>query len=245
MRNLKLSIRLAALSLAMFALSYSSGRAADILLNGGLEEGAGPQSWTLTQSTAATPPPGDYNSNGVVDAADYVVWRKNNQPASDYTQWRANFGNVATGLPVAATELVTDAQEPPATLGLGLLVHPTAGNDYPYFGQNLPVNFSMSQIYTAGPSAAGKTYTFSGDSQYQGAIRGISIRCMPMLRRDPSPRRRRPNTNWRFSIRRIICWARRYSICPNIGSTRAAARLRPGKRTVCRPLPRRARLRCK
>ena len=50
--------------------------------------------------------PGDYNENGVVDAADYVVWRNNlNQSVTipndttpgtvspeDYNIWRANFG---------------------------------------------------------------------------------------------------------------------------------------------------------
>ncbi len=245
MRKLRSPIKLAALSLAMFALSFSPGRAADILVNGGLEEGAGPQNWTLTQSTAATSPPGDFNGNGIVDAADYVALRKNNQPLSDYNLWRSNFGTVATGLPVAATELVTDAQEPPATVGLGLLVKPYAGNEYPYPDQNLPINFSMSQVFTAGPSAPGKTYTFSGDSQYQGAIRGISIRCTPILHREQSPRRRRPNTNWRSSTSRTICWAPRYSICPNIGSTRAAVTLRPGKRTACRPLLPQTLSRCK
>ncbi|MFO0788436.1 MAG: autotransporter-associated beta strand repeat-containing protein [Pirellulales bacterium] len=56
--------------------------------------------------------PGDYNSNGVVDAADYVVWRKNNGTTfqlanevagttpgqvtqEDYTAWRARFGNTS------------------------------------------------------------------------------------------------------------------------------------------------------
>lgn len=50
--------------------------------------------------------PGDYNGNGVVDAADYVLWR-NGGPlknevdtpgtvnAADYTAWRARFGNTA------------------------------------------------------------------------------------------------------------------------------------------------------
>lgn len=52
---------------------------------------------------------GDYNSNGAVDAADYVIWRKNlggtslpNEGAStgvvdqlDYDFWRAHFGNTA------------------------------------------------------------------------------------------------------------------------------------------------------
>ena len=49
---------------------------------------------------------GDYNGNGVVDAADYVVWRKNNGTtnvlpndpaggtigATQYNNWKANFG---------------------------------------------------------------------------------------------------------------------------------------------------------
>ena len=52
--------------------------------------------------------PGDYNNNGKVDAADYVLWR-NGGPlanesetpgsvtAEDYTAWRASFGNPAPG----------------------------------------------------------------------------------------------------------------------------------------------------
>ncbi len=42
---------------------------------------------------------GDYNSDGIVDAADYVVWRKNpagfgGDPAG-YNTWRTNFGRTA------------------------------------------------------------------------------------------------------------------------------------------------------
>jgi hypothetical protein len=54
--------------------------------------------------------PGDYNGNGTVDAADYVLWRKGGplikqtevadpgtvSPA-DYTEWRARFGNSPAG----------------------------------------------------------------------------------------------------------------------------------------------------
>jgi hypothetical protein len=54
---------------------------------------------------------GDYNSDNVVDAADYVVWRKNagttnslpNDPvggtigAAQYEHWRTNLGNLAGG----------------------------------------------------------------------------------------------------------------------------------------------------
>jgi sulfatase modifying factor 1 len=42
--------------------------------------------------------PGDYNDDGNVDAADYVVWRKtgiNGQPG--YNTWRANFGRSING----------------------------------------------------------------------------------------------------------------------------------------------------
>ncbi len=50
--------------------------------------------------------PGDYNNNGVVDAADYVLWRNGgplqNEVATpgsvtqqDYVEWRARFGNSA------------------------------------------------------------------------------------------------------------------------------------------------------
>jgi hypothetical protein len=37
--------------------------------------------------------PGDYNENGSVDAADYVVWRDDpNRTQAQYDAWRANFG---------------------------------------------------------------------------------------------------------------------------------------------------------
>ena len=35
---------------------------------------------------------GDYNSDGAVDAADYVVWRKVDGSPSGYNLWRFNFG---------------------------------------------------------------------------------------------------------------------------------------------------------
>src|SRR5262249_18269296 len=58
--------------------------------------------------TGPAPPgvPGDYNNNGVVDAADYVLWRKGGPlqnevdtpgtvNAADYAAWRARFGNTS------------------------------------------------------------------------------------------------------------------------------------------------------
>jgi hypothetical protein len=65
----------------------------------------------IAPGTVAPSLPGDYNSNGRVDAADYVVWRKqlgtaNALPndetpgsvsAADYGVWRANFGRALGG----------------------------------------------------------------------------------------------------------------------------------------------------
>lgn len=39
----------------------------------------------------------DFNRDGVVDAADYIVWRKNGGSEAEYNLWRANFGATASG----------------------------------------------------------------------------------------------------------------------------------------------------
>jgi hypothetical protein len=39
--------------------------------------------------------PGDYNGDGNVDAADYVVWRKTDGTPAGYNTWQANFGNTS------------------------------------------------------------------------------------------------------------------------------------------------------
>jgi probable HAF family extracellular repeat protein len=71
---------------------------------GGLTDGT--RAFLLDASAlVSTLLPGDYNHNGVVDAVDYVVWRKNlgsgtslpndDTPGvgqDDYTRWRARFG---------------------------------------------------------------------------------------------------------------------------------------------------------
>jgi hypothetical protein len=61
---------------------------------------------TVTYSGAPVGVTGDYNGNGVVDAADYVLWRNGgplmNDPTNgiqpeDYNVWRANFGRTPGG----------------------------------------------------------------------------------------------------------------------------------------------------
>ena len=45
-----------------------------------------------TYSVVAVGLAGDYNLNGIVDAADYIVWRKTDGTPAGYDKWRANFG---------------------------------------------------------------------------------------------------------------------------------------------------------
>jgi hypothetical protein len=71
-----------------------------------IEDGTRPAPTLILDFVPSAGVPGDYNGNGVVDAADYVVWR-NGGPlqneidtpgtvnAADYTEWRARFGNTS------------------------------------------------------------------------------------------------------------------------------------------------------
>jgi hypothetical protein len=60
---------------------------------------------------------GDYNDNGAVDAADYVMWRNNNiNGQQGYVDWRANFGRVAA----SGSSILASAVPEPA--GVALLI---------------------------------------------------------------------------------------------------------------------------
>jgi hypothetical protein len=93
----------------------------------------------LSIDVSAPTLPGDYNQNGVVDAADYIVWRNtvgetgaglaadgngNNEiDAGDYDVWRLHFGNTAGSeasvpVPEPSTLLIALAAVP------ALLAHP-------------------------------------------------------------------------------------------------------------------------
>jgi hypothetical protein len=73
----------------------------------------------LTATSVTTPMlTGDFNNNGVVDAADYVLWRNGgplqNDPtpgvdAGDFNVWRANFGKANPG---SAASLAASVPEP-------------------------------------------------------------------------------------------------------------------------------------
>jgi hypothetical protein len=92
----------------------------------------------LAGATAAAVP-GDYNGNGEVDAADYVVWRKNNGlmggatpeqgdgtgdgnvTVDDYNFWRTNFGNGAGTGALVGTNAPLQAVPEPTSLLLSAL----------------------------------------------------------------------------------------------------------------------------
>ncbi|MCI0333029.1 MAG: CRTAC1 family protein [Planctomycetes bacterium] len=78
---------------------------------------------------------GDYNGDGKVDAADYVVWRKTGiNGQQGYDNWRANFGMMAmgSGSGIGSSAAVP---EPPGlamtTLALGLLLLLCSGKAKP------------------------------------------------------------------------------------------------------------------
>ncbi len=60
-------------------------------------------------SLVATPtlyiPPGDFNNNGVGDAADYILWRKSSGQSQEYETWRANFGPPSIGSGTSLSEV--------------------------------------------------------------------------------------------------------------------------------------------
>jgi hypothetical protein len=69
-------------------------------------------------AVAAPGLPGDYNFDGTVDSADYVVWRKNDGTQAGYDIWRANFGQTAGSGSAATTGSPTSAVPEPPSLAL-------------------------------------------------------------------------------------------------------------------------------
>jgi serralysin len=75
------------------------------------------QLYELSLSAAALLP-GDYNVDDLVDAADYVIWRKSDGTPAGYNTWRANFGETS-GSGSVASENATVPE--PATLVMLIL----------------------------------------------------------------------------------------------------------------------------
>jgi hypothetical protein len=66
---------------------------------------------------------GDYNGDGKVDAADYVVWRKTDGSLAGYNTWRTNFGAMSgSGSGRAAAGVPEPVASALAALGLSSAV---------------------------------------------------------------------------------------------------------------------------
>jgi hypothetical protein len=58
----------------------------------GISESGGTDIVLIGLSSVDIGLPGDFNNDGKVDAADYVVWRKSDGTQPGYDEWRTNFG---------------------------------------------------------------------------------------------------------------------------------------------------------
>jgi hypothetical protein len=65
---------------------------------------------------------GDYNEDGQVDAADYVVWRNDIGTPAGYDMWRANFGMSALGSGASANSTTSASSTVPEPASIAFLV---------------------------------------------------------------------------------------------------------------------------
>jgi hypothetical protein len=117
-----------------FGTDFTPLSAAEILMNSGISP-PNPLGETFDVTTLVSLPPammlpGDYNRDGTVDAADYVVWRHGlgmTYTQADYDVWRANFGQtIGSGGALPSAEPLSIAIPEPATLALlimAMVVH--------------------------------------------------------------------------------------------------------------------------
>jgi hypothetical protein len=71
------------------------------------------------RSDSVSQQPGDYNSDGSVDSADYVIWRKNDGSQAGYNTWRAHFGQTAgSGAAIPSADPLSAAVPEPGTWAL-------------------------------------------------------------------------------------------------------------------------------
>jgi probable HAF family extracellular repeat protein len=107
-------------SLAGWSLTSANDISADgqFIVGSGTNPSGDAEAWIARLAPSADLP-GDFNLDGTVDAADYVVWRKTDDTPSGYNTWRSYFGQAAgggAGLP--STEPLSAAVPEPTSLFL-------------------------------------------------------------------------------------------------------------------------------
>jgi hypothetical protein len=121
--------------------------------------------------------PGDFNRDGIVDAADYVVWRKTygismnlpNETMSlgivdhaDYDVWRSNFG--APLGPGSGTSLSTNVPEPTALFLVTISIVTAASRRYVRRRPSATTNARTSATTETSTTAGAKTSATIGTS---------------------------------------------------------------------------------
>jgi hypothetical protein len=91
-----------------------------------------PYTWNLTNlyttgevTLIAVPSlPGDFNHDGTVDAADYIIWRKTDGTPAGYNAWRTHFGQPSGGgaSAIGSSDPRSPAVPEPTTMALLMFV---------------------------------------------------------------------------------------------------------------------------
>jgi hypothetical protein len=97
----------------------------DLRFIGWTSRGGGGFSYQRAMAPGSNQPAGDYNHNGIVDAADYVVWRNGlgtTYTQADYVVWREHFGQtLGSGLGASSNNPVPEPSSV-VMLFVGMLV---------------------------------------------------------------------------------------------------------------------------
>jgi hypothetical protein len=116
---------------------------------------------------------GDYNNNGVVDAADYVLWRKTPSaygggPAG-YNTWRMNFGKTFS----SGTAMTSE------TFDLGQQSGGTTGDEFAPGGTDAPVAGSSSLGHALAPNLVASPFLL-----HLGRVDNTSLNTRHVLRHE-------------------------------------------------------------
>jgi hypothetical protein len=161
----------------VFSPSGAGSKTAEIFI---LNDDSNESLYNLVVQGSGTPanlsPTGDYNANGAVDAADYVMWRKTEglsvAPFSasdgsgngmvdqaDYDIWRANFGDTMPppGSGGAATLTVTAAKPVPPKATTEAVASEQGTTATEMTGTRKPISPLASSVVQAGTPRSGRS----------------------------------------------------------------------------------------
>lgn len=127
--------------------------------------------------------PGDYNQNGTVDAADYVLWRNGgplqNDPTpgvqpGDYNVWRAHFGQtVGSGAATEGSDLA--AVPEPGTMSLLAVSALAILSKFRRRSPRLLYGLAVALAFQLAIPAHAASLTATATGETQGPIDGLSI----------------------------------------------------------------------